>query len=519
MKSFRFSILTSIVLLAIVMACSSLFPGAAPDRSIEPVKVVPSNTAIPTEVPATATLVPIQLAGPPMEVGSLWPYVDGSILVAVPGGPFTMGHGGSDNPEHTVTLSDFWIYQAKVTNQQYALCVQAGKCKTPDPIDDFTFNDLSHANDPAVGITYAQASDYCTFVHGQLPTEAQWEKTARGPDGYLYPWGDNAPVCDLLNYNNCVGKITDTTSYPDGQSYYRALDLEGNVFEWVADWYNPLYYVQGPTQDPLGPDSGQQRSVRAASYKSKPEQIPASTRFFTSPKDHRRDLGFRCVVFDPTYFAPLCSTLGSAQAGSPKCPDVGIGLTASCQQGKVTVVVTNNLSPDPNASVSGLAGCTPVSASPGTFPQIYDCFSDTTASIISLCSYSGASSPTCSSHYELNSETGTCDWDGSDSLGKECLPGYTYDPLRQCCAAPQTVGSICSLGSALGLVSGNPACVPSLGAQNVQQAVEYVHIKDPASCVGGKPNAGGSETSPDPCPGGGTYVCIVTAYPPFCYCR
>ena len=129
----------------------------------------------------------------------MWPYVDGSILVAVPGGPFTMGHGGSDNPEHTVTLSDFWIYQAKVTNQQYALCLQAGKCKAPDPIDDFTFKDATHANDPVVGLNYSQGSDYCSFVHGRLPTEAEWEKTARGPQGNLYPWGSNAPVCDLLN--------------------------------------------------------------------------------------------------------------------------------------------------------------------------------------------------------------------------------------------------------------------------------------------------------------------------------
>ncbi len=201
MKSLRFSFLAGVTLLAVLLACSFSIPGLSPAQPPAPPapQQAPTNTIVPvpTDTAAAAptnTLAPVQLAGPPMQVGSMWPYVDGSILVAVPGGPFTMGHGGSDNPEHTVTLSDFWIYQAKVTNQEYALCVQAGKCSAPDPVDDFTFNDLTHANDPAVGVTWAQASDYCTFVHGQLPTEAQWEKTARGPDGNLYPWGENAPV-------------------------------------------------------------------------------------------------------------------------------------------------------------------------------------------------------------------------------------------------------------------------------------------------------------------------------------
>src|SRR5512143_781081 len=241
-------LLYCVLIAAAVSACMQLVPNTEPAPTAPIVLAAPTNTLVPvpTEAPSQApTLQPVALAGPPMQVGSMWPYVDGSILVAVPGGDFIMGHGGSDNPEHTVSLSDFWIYQAKVTNQQYALCVKAGKCKTPDPVDDFTFNDITHANDPVVGVNWQQASSYCSFVHGQLPTEAQWEKTARGPDANIYPWGNNAPVCNLLNYNNCVGKITNTTIYPDGQSYYHGLDLEGNVFEWVADWYDPLYYKTG----------------------------------------------------------------------------------------------------------------------------------------------------------------------------------------------------------------------------------------------------------------------------------
>src|SRR5512138_2519044 len=107
----------------LIVACSLPMLVAKPKPTeVPPVPPQPTNTIVavpaePTEAPPTATLEPVALAGPPMEVGSMWPYVDGSILVAVPGGPFIMGHGGSDNPEHTVTLSDFWIYQAKVTNQ------------------------------------------------------------------------------------------------------------------------------------------------------------------------------------------------------------------------------------------------------------------------------------------------------------------------------------------------------------------------------------------------------------------
>ncbi|HEX8917850.1 MAG TPA: SUMF1/EgtB/PvdO family nonheme iron enzyme, partial [Chloroflexota bacterium] len=483
---------------ALVAACSLQTVATPPPTQAPPVQPTHTLIPVPTEVGPTATLVPVALAGPRMEVGSMWPYVDGSILVAVPGGPFTMGHGGSDNPEHTVTLSDFWIYQAKVTNQEYALCVKAGKCKAPDPIDDFTFNDVTHANDPVVGVTYAQSSDYCTFVHGRLPTEAEWEKAARGPDGNIYPWGSNAPVCDFLNFNNCVGKITNVTTYEKGQSFYHALDMEGNVFEWVADWYSALYYKSSASQDPLGPDTGQQRSVRSSSYRSNADQVAASTRFFDGPKDHRRDLGFRCVVNDPTYFAPICQTiglLGSVASGTSSggtltatCPKVSIGLTAVCQQGKVTVVVVDSDSPDPNASVSGVGSCTPVSVTSHTFPQIYDCTSDTTVTVSSTCSYTASSPATCSAHYQLDKSSGMCVWDGTGALGGQCLPGLTFDPVNQCCSAePGTPVDypVCPLGSALGSVGGKSVCVPNGSALNNPSHTEYVHVQDPATCTGG----------------------------------
>jgi formylglycine-generating enzyme required for sulfatase activity len=138
--------------------------------------------------------VPVNLVGPEMKVGSTYSYAGRTILLAVPSGPFLMGQTGSlDYPQHTVTLSDFWIYSTKVTNRQYAGCVGAAKCDPPDLTDDPGYADLRLQNDPVVGVTYADAAAHCNFVHGQLPTEAQWETTARGPDeAILSGWWPSA---------------------------------------------------------------------------------------------------------------------------------------------------------------------------------------------------------------------------------------------------------------------------------------------------------------------------------------
>ncbi len=538
MKHLRFNFYAAVALLILASLACSLFsapPIPAPSTQA-PVQPPETATLIPvqTEAAVTQTLVTVDLSGPPMEVGSLFPYVDGSVLVAVPGGTFTMGHGGSDNPIHTVTLSDFWIYQAKVTNQQYALCVNAGKCKTPDLIDNIGYTDIMHANDPVNGVNWDQASSYCSFVHGALPTEAQWEKTARGPDGNLYPWGDHAPTCDYLNFNNCVGKTTDVTKYPQGQSYYHALDMEGNAFEWVADWYSALYYKISPLHNPFGPDTGLLRSIRSAGYKSKAEETPASTRRSDLPKSHRRDLGFRCVVVDPTYFAPLCQSIGSSDGGNSDCPKVGIGLTPNCPAGIVTVTFTDDHSTDLNANVSGvdLPKCSVVQKTGDhDFPQVYNCSSGTTAIIESKCTINASGPVKCAAHYSLNKSTGVCEWDGTGSIGNQCLPGYAYDPARQCCTAPSGTAAnypICPTGQTLGYAPpGNPVCVPNSQAQKQPYHSELVQVQDPAICTsGGKPGGGTPTGDVTPtggqCPAGQKYVCVQNPacrnYPPTSAC-
>jgi formylglycine-generating enzyme required for sulfatase activity len=118
-----------------------------------------------------------------MKVGSTYLYTDGATLVAVPSGPFKMGHGTADNPEHTVTLSDFWISSTKVTNAQYAICVAQQRCTAPDPLDNPDYAEFGTRNDPVVGVTYDQAEAYCNYLNAALPTEAQWEKASLGSRG------------------------------------------------------------------------------------------------------------------------------------------------------------------------------------------------------------------------------------------------------------------------------------------------------------------------------------------------
>jgi hypothetical protein len=453
-----------------------------------------------------------------MQVGSTFAYVDGSILVAVPGGPFTRGRkGGGDNPEQVITLSDFWIYRTKVTNQQYKLCVAAGKCTTPDLQDNQGYNDFKRLNDPVNGVTWDQSDAYCKWMNGYIPTEAQWEKTARGPDANIYPWGNGAPSCDLLNFNNCVGSTTSVVKYPQGKSYYDALDMAGNAFEWVNDYYDAQYYRTGPNQDPPGPENGQRKSVRSTSYKSGPDQTPAAVRFFDNPRNHRRDLGFRCVVDDPTYFAPMCqqtTLIGTGPGGggpsgagiSYDCPVVSVSFAElSChdQSSNVTFFDSKGIPGDPYlAWPPGLpGGCdsgTPLDAT----HVVFNCTGSGPASINSACAPIGGPSPaTCAPHYTINPGTGMCEWDGTGTTGGVCPSGYDLDPTRNCCTAAPGSGinyPVCGVGTTL--VEGPPGffnCVPSAVAPPPPHDDVFVTVPDPCGPPPGyNPYGGSLDNSP-----------------------
>jgi iron(II)-dependent oxidoreductase len=404
-------------------------------------------------IETTPSLVPVNLAGPEMTVGSTWLYADGTVLVPVPAGIFTMGGGKTDNPAHPVNLPDFWIYRTKVTNIQYAYCVELGGCTSPSKTENPGYGDSLHANDPVVGVDHTQAGDYCEFVHARLPTEAEWEKMARGTDAQIYPWGGAAPNCDLLNYESCKGGTTPVNAYPQGQSPYHAFDAEGNTFEWVADWYKADYYASAPPDDPQGPTGGQARSVRSSAFNSGANQTQTYNRFYSRPADQRANLGFRCVVEDPTYFSPFCEYpatygtdgIGGTTAGEQSkvdCPVISIHQSPYCQGDKPKTIVEFEISFDqplysltydvPQSCGFGLSNlkwdCSEVSPGQGSGGQP-----------LIFCSYCivtpASSTPQCPSGYTYDDLTHNClsDSDSDISGTGACLPGFTLDTTAQCC--------------------------------------------------------------------------------------
>lgn len=441
MKRFLNLVSTLTLISLILSSCNIPLAGSSATPEIT------QTPAVITAPPVTETLVAIDLAGPPMQVGSKYPYVDGTILVAVPGGTFIMGYNGEDNPIHEVTVSDFWIYSTKVTNSQYSLCASTGQCTLPDEKNNPLFGELSHANYPVTGVTYEQASQYCSFVKGRLPTEAEWEKTARGPQGNIFPWGDEAPTCNLLNFLSCVGKSTPINEYTEGVSFYSAFDMAGNIREWVADWYSPSYYSQSPAQDPLGPEIGQKRSVRGSSFQDGGGSSVSAHRFSLDPAQNLPDLGFRCIVGDPTYFAPACEQLAYIGTGpngeestcipNVSCNDVSISQAPVCTRDLTPyTIVTFNLSNNPPDDWTyDVPGCSQIS---GESKFVCNPSGPYIASAQGTCIGENTCQPSCAAGYV--NENGVCKWGGGASIGTECLPGSTYDPLTQCCsAAPASV--------------------------------------------------------------------------------
>ena len=465
MKRFLYFISIVTALSIILTACAG---SATPPPTKSPTETVTTIEVPPTEAPVAVTeppvaLVSIDLAGPPMQLGSRYTYVDGTVLIAVPAGPFVMGYNFADNPEREVSVGDFWIYSTKVTNQQYALCVQSGKCTNPDPENSPTYSDYRSINHPVTGVNHTQAAEYCAFVHGRLPTEAEWEKTARGPEGNLFPWGDGAPSCTLLNYKFCVSKTSQVTEYKDGVSYYGALDMSGNAREWAADWYSPTYNVDLPVADPLGPELGEKRSVRGSSYQDSADPSISAHRFSLNPIENLPDLGFRCVVEDPTYFAPSCEQLaytGPGLDGSQpdcnvivECNDVSVSQAPNCTPNftPYTIVTFKLTDTPPSNWVYEMPGCSALAGEQTPTQDKFECFpGDVGNAVVSGSCLHGvqAGCQVCPANY--NQDGDKCVWDGSGTAGTACLPGSTYDPLTQCCTSQPGTGvsfGLCPVGT------------------------------------------------------------------------
>ncbi len=262
---------------------------------------LPTETPEPPIATSTATFMP---RIPNLGIGStLVSDTDGMTLQYVPAGNFTMGSDNgypNEKPAHTVYLDAFWMDRTDVTNAMYAKCVSSGACNQPTNLSSQThssyYANSQFDNYPVLYVTWDMANTYCQWAGRGLPTEAQWEKAARGTDGRTYPWGNAAPSNDLLNYNSAVGDTTEVGTYSKGASPYGVLDMAGNVWQWVADWYSDTYYASSPASNPLGPDSGQFRVMRGGSweYFNDDNYVRSAFRLRLSPSLTYYYSGFRC---------------------------------------------------------------------------------------------------------------------------------------------------------------------------------------------------------------------------------
>jgi formylglycine-generating enzyme required for sulfatase activity len=225
---------------------------------------------------------------------------DGAPMVLVPAGEFMMGSNdsGDEKPPHRVHLDDYYIDKYEVTTTRYAAFLQATGRAAPA-----RWNGVSQVSDgerPVIGVDWNGAEAYCRWAGKRLPTEAEWEKAARGTDGRKYPWGNDEPSSRYANFNKCCdwkgyATLTAVTEHDAGKSPYGAYDMAGNVWEWVADWYDGSYYQHSPTRNPTGPSSGSFRVIRGGSWLDDADFIRSAIRFNLFPESRDFVIGFRCA--------------------------------------------------------------------------------------------------------------------------------------------------------------------------------------------------------------------------------
>ena len=268
----------------------------------KPVEITLTNTVIPSLNSSTPTNTP-ELTAIPTSLPTEISDVQGVSMVLIPSGKFTMGASDSfpnESPIHLVNLSTYYIDKYEVTNKNYTLCVQDGECLPPKKRNSKTypsyFGNSEFDNYPVIYVTWNMAQQYCLWRDARLPSEAEWEKAARGVDGRIYPWGDTIKNSEV-NYNGQVGDLTFIGKYNSGVSPYGLFDMAGNAQEWVNDWYQADYYSSlfGDIQDPQGPSAGDERVIRGGSWDAGKNFIRTTYRFKSAPSVSFYNISFRCA--------------------------------------------------------------------------------------------------------------------------------------------------------------------------------------------------------------------------------
>lgn len=238
---------------------------------------------------------------------------DGAPMVLIPAGAFTMGSNDglpAERPEHVVTLDAYVIDRYEVSLRLYRKFLQEAQRDAPPTWDDEAAETVGDR--PAIGVSWADASAYCAWAGKRLPTEAEWEKGARGTDGRRYPWGPMQPFVDIANYNRGVWVSEAVTLVSvaggvegmsvrhglkeGGRSPYGLHHMAGNAAEWVADWYDREYYAKSPDKNPTGPAKGEKKVIRGGSWSDLPVALRSSARASAEPDFQDRAIGFRCAM-------------------------------------------------------------------------------------------------------------------------------------------------------------------------------------------------------------------------------
>jgi formylglycine-generating enzyme required for sulfatase activity len=229
---------------------------------------------------------------------------DGAPMVLVPAGEFTMGSDEGDDdeqPVHRVVLDSFYLDTFEVTNGRFAQFVAAIQSEPPWGFADRE-TPIVHAERPVRWVNWLEAMGYCLWAGKRLPTEAEWEKAARGTDGRTYPWGNDPPTPAHAVFGLKEGgdeTVSPIGNRDSGASPYGVHDLAGNLYEWVTDWYDDEFYQTTPTRNPRGPVAGTTKGQRGGSYINSPYRLRSAFRTKGDPTEHDPNVGFRCAQDAP----------------------------------------------------------------------------------------------------------------------------------------------------------------------------------------------------------------------------